>query len=389
MKKIFILTAALFLFAMSGFAQIRVWKNNSVTYSTDPSAVDSITFGTPYQCLALNEVCGNEGWIEIYNKSDFKIDLEGIKIIRFDGSGNTETMLTFSSETINDKSYYVKELSSGISNTEDFKIGLEAPDGTVFDVFDVKENLNSQHHANGGSYSRIPDGVGEWKIVSESSKNLMNNYGAAEMPEFPITLIHDKVWSAKYAEFPADEAIYIRTKDGQLEYDYNKGEYVYITAREYGEDYRDKYNAANGTNVTIEDVLRFDYEDGYYYEIKFTDNMECTIWDGASTPYGEVAVMNVSGKYTMDEEKGIIYVKDTESNSLYDKEVEIKITRDENVENGFIFDILKKKVLNPAYDKGFDFDLFGYSFMDYDGTYEYYPAKKILYHCEETEFSRH
>lgn len=390
MKKIFIITAALFLFTMSGFAQIKVWRNGTPAFTTDQYEVDSITFGIPYPALSINEICGDKGWIEIYNKSDFKINLEGLKLVKIGDTGQDEILTTFGAEEIKDKSYFVKKIDKGLSNTENLKLGLQTPDGTTFEIFDGALLFKGQFHANGGSYSRIPDGIGKWKMVSESSENTQNNYGQAEMPEFPVTLIHNKIWGAKYAEFQKDEAIFLRvTEDNQLDFDYSKGEYVYITAKEFGEDYQTKYNAANGTDHPIEFFLRFDYDDTHYYEITFTEDMKCVIWDGNWTPYGEVAVMQVSGKYTLNEETGMMYIRDTESNSLYDKDVQIQITRDPDVENGLIFEIVKNKVLDPAYDMGFDYDRFGYSFYDYDQENKYFPAKKILYHCEEIEISHH
>lgn len=388
MRKFIILTAILSLMAMSGFAQIKVWKNNEVTFATYPESVDSITFGVPYQCLALNEVCTDGNWIEIYNKSDFEIKLEGIKLVKLNSAGTAEELCTFSTETVQGKSYLVKKLNS-LSAADGLSIALRTPEDKDIDTFDRDKDVDGKDHNEGGSFSRLPDGIGNWKIVSESSENKENNYGAAEMPYMPITLLHNKTWSATVATFPADEAIYMKTKDKQLVLDPETGDYAYITARAYAEDFRDKYNAANGTNVTIEDVLRFDYTDGYYYEITFTEDMKCQIWDGAATPYGEVAIMPVLGEYELDEENGIIYVHDYESNSLYKKEVEIKVTRDESTENGLIFEITKREVLDPQYDRGFDYDLFGYTFYDYDKVNEYYPAKKILYHCVETEQSHH
>lgn len=387
MKRYFILTAALFLFVLSGSAQLKVWKNDVVTFMTDPAEVDSITFGVPYQCLALNEISGDKGWIEIYNKSEFSISLEGVKIMLIE-NGNATELVTFGQESISGKKFSVKDVQ-GLSNTEDLVITLQTPDGAVIDKFDSQKELEGEKHADNGSYSRIPDGIGEWKIISEPTRNEKNNYGKAEMPNIPITMLHEKVWDATVAIFPPDEAIYLLTENNQLVYDPQKGDYVYITAREFGEKFRDRYNEENGTNVTIEDVLRFDYEDGHYFEISFKDDMTCAIWDGVYSSGGQVAVMVGKGKYRFDEETGIIYMLDTESNSLYDKEFEIQVAREKDNPENLTFEIIKKKILDPQYSWGFDYDMFGYSFYDYDQENLYYPAKKIIYHCVEAEVSRH
>lgn len=389
MRKFFILTAIMSLLAMSGFAQVKVWKNNEVKFLAAAADIDSITFGTPYQCLALNEVSEDGNWVEIYNSSAFEIKLEGIKLMKLDASGNAEELCTFSTESVQGNSWFVKKVGKSLAGTDNLVVALYTPENKAIDTFDRYKVFRDKKHAGGGSYSRLPDGIGEWKIVSEATENAKNNYGAAEMPYMPITLLHKTLWAASVATFPADEAIFLKTKDKQLVIDPATGDYAYITARAFAEEFRDKYNAANGTNVTIEDVLTFDYTDGRYYEITFADDMTCHIWDGQATPYGQVASLKVSGKYTLDEENGIIYVEDTGSNSLYDKEVEIKVTKKDDGSNGLVFEIIKKKILDPAYDTGMDYDMFGYSLYDFEQVNAYYPAKKILYHCSEIEQGHH
>lgn len=387
MRKFIILTAIMSLLAMGGSAQVKVWKNNEVKFVAAAAEIDSITFGTPYQCLALNEVSEDGNWIEIYNKSDFDISLEGIKVVKLSSTGSAEELFTFSTESVKGKSWLVKKLD-GMAGSDNLAVALYTPEDNTIDSFDRYKVFRDQKHEAGGSYSRLPDGIGEWKIVSESTENAKNNYGEAEMPYMPITLLHNTIWGTSEAIFPADEAIFLKTEDQQLVIDPSTGDYAYITAREFAEEFRDKYNEANGTNVTIEDVLRFDYTDGRYREITFADDMTCHIWDGQATPYGQVASLDVSGKYTLDEENGIIYVEDTGSNSLYDKEVEIKVTKKEDG-SGLVFEILKNKILDPAYDTGIDYDMFGYSIYDFEQVNSYYPAKKILYHCSEIEQGHH
>ena len=53
---------------------------------------------------------------------------------------------------------------------------LVAADGTVIDRFDRDKDVGEgvQHEA-GGSYARVPNGTGSWKVVATATRGQANN----------------------------------------------------------------------------------------------------------------------------------------------------------------------------------------------------------------------
>lgn len=148
-----------------------------------------------YTGLALNEVCGDDGstsgeedWIEIYNTSSTAINLNGVKLIKTDEDGVSETLCTFVEGTvIAGKAYLVKskgtDFSAGISNKKSVAITLQSPSGIEIDKFNKDLEFGADgSHETGGSYSRIPDGTGEWTIVIEATKGAANKVTEPEVP---------------------------------------------------------------------------------------------------------------------------------------------------------------------------------------------------------------
>lgn len=149
---------------------------------------------TDYTGLTLNEICGNDGnasgedWVEIYNTSNTTINLNGVKLIKTDEDGISEVLCTFAEGTaITGKAFLVQtkgvDFTQGISNSKSVTITLQAPSGKEIDKFGKDAEFGADAgHIVGGSYSRIPDGVGEWTIVALATKGVANS---AEEPEVP------------------------------------------------------------------------------------------------------------------------------------------------------------------------------------------------------------
>lgn len=141
-----------------------------------------------YTGLVLNEVCGddgtgskaNEDWIELYNNSEAAISLDGVKLIKTDEDGISEELCTFEEgSSIEPSSYVVKvrniDFTAGISNDKNVIITLQSPAGNTIDVFDKAKTFGDDgQHATGGSYSRIPNGTGDWTVVKTASKGAAN-----------------------------------------------------------------------------------------------------------------------------------------------------------------------------------------------------------------------
>ena len=127
-----------------------------------------------YSGLVLNEICGNDGnaseedWIEIYNTSNTTINLNGVKLVKTDEEGVSEIIYTF---------------GEGAANTKSVSITLQMPSGKDIDKFDKDAEFgDGGKHEVGGSYSRIPDGTGEWTVVLKATKGTANKITEPEGP---------------------------------------------------------------------------------------------------------------------------------------------------------------------------------------------------------------
>ncbi len=152
-----------------------------------------------YTGLILNEICGGDAdendWIEIYNNSNNPINLNGIKLVKTDEKGKTETLCTFAEGTIiTSKAYLVKvkdvDFTQGISNTKAVIITMQSPSGDKIDEFNRDVEVGEgKGHELGGSYSRVPNITGGWAIVAQATKGVANV--TTDQPEEPS----DKVYT--------------------------------------------------------------------------------------------------------------------------------------------------------------------------------------------------
>ena len=85
------------------------------------------------------------------------------------------------------KAYLLKvkgvDFTQGISNTKSVSITLQMPSGKDIDKFDKDAEFgDGGKHEVGGSYSRIPDGTGEWTVVLKATKGTANKITEPEGP---------------------------------------------------------------------------------------------------------------------------------------------------------------------------------------------------------------
>ncbi|MDR2955172.1 MAG: lamin tail domain-containing protein [Prevotella sp.] len=191
MKKQFFKFQQIFFIALLG---VFMFVSCSSDDDDDPPPTD-----INYSGLVLNEICGlqspDDDWIEIFNTTDKTIDISSVQIIKADKDGNKKSIYTVPKGTsIAAKGYKViatstKELSDGISNTDQMIITLVKPDGsTSIDKFDRDTNIGKDlGHASGGSYARIPNGTGNWSIVIASTRGAANK--ADEQPGIDYTVL--------------------------------------------------------------------------------------------------------------------------------------------------------------------------------------------------------
>lgn len=145
-----------------------------------------------YTGLVLNEVCGGENdskddYVELKNTSSVAIDLGGVRIVKTDEDGISEIVYTYpTSASLAAGAYSVVDntmLSASISNSKDVAITVEMPSGTVIDTFDKVSDIGSGNHEIGGSYSRLPDGTGDWTVTNVATRGTANE--ASSQPEQP------------------------------------------------------------------------------------------------------------------------------------------------------------------------------------------------------------
>ena len=141
-----------------------------------------------YTKLKLNEINGQEKYIELYNAGDAAITLQAVTIKKNDakviwtGSASIiepkEFLLLYSSDvtatgTAHEGYPEEKVFDGGLSAKKSLLIELFAPDGTLLDNFARHEEGQAWDQKGleevMGSWSRIPDGTGHWMIVGETA----------------------------------------------------------------------------------------------------------------------------------------------------------------------------------------------------------------------------
>lgn len=134
-----------------------------------------------YTNVVLNELNGNDKFIEIYNKGNLDLSLEGMTIMKDDYvAGATWTadatvvvpahgyVLLYSADVAIDHPEQPENLffNSGLSAKKTVRITLFMPDGSVRDEFTrgTTGEWGQTISSVDGSYARTPDG-GDWKLA--------------------------------------------------------------------------------------------------------------------------------------------------------------------------------------------------------------------------------
>ena len=152
-----------------------------------------------YSNIVLNELNGTDKFIEIYNKGNLDLSLEGMYIMKDDYvAGATWTadativipahgyILLYSEDVQADMPEYPENLifHSGLSSKKTIRMTLFMPDGSVRDEFTrgtTGEWGQTISDVKPQSYARTPDG-GDWKLA-EATPNAANPATGDDIPQ--------------------------------------------------------------------------------------------------------------------------------------------------------------------------------------------------------------
>lgn len=151
-----------------------------------------------YTNIVLNELNGNDKFIEIYNKGNLDLSLEGMTIMKDDYvAGATWTadatvvvpahgyVLLYSADVAIDHPEQPENLffNSGLSAKKTVRITLFMPDGSVRDEFTrgTTGEWGQTISSVDGSYARTPDG-GDWKLA-EATPGTANPAEGEDIPQ--------------------------------------------------------------------------------------------------------------------------------------------------------------------------------------------------------------
>ena len=151
-----------------------------------------------YTNIVLNELNGNDKFIEIYNKGNLDLSLEGMTIMKDDYvAGATWTadatvvvpahgyVLLYSADVAIDHPEQPENLffNSGLSAKKTVRITLFMPDGSVRDEFTrgTTGEWGQTISSVDGSYARTPDG-GDWKLA-EATPGAANPATGDDIPQ--------------------------------------------------------------------------------------------------------------------------------------------------------------------------------------------------------------
>jgi len=139
-------------------------------YSCKDDSEDDLNVPSGVKGIYINEVCssGND-WVEFYNSTDKEVSLAGFHL---QDSKGAEEEYTISSDTkIPAKGFLVLEKGSSF----EFGIGSGGDEIKLLDDnYSIIDDVIVPKLADGETYSRKTDGVGDWTVVANGTKGRSN-----------------------------------------------------------------------------------------------------------------------------------------------------------------------------------------------------------------------
>nr|AGS54057.1 hypothetical protein [uncultured bacterium contig00048] len=170
-------------------------SSSSSTNATGGSSSSSLEACTPpsdYSDLVLNEISGNNKYVEIYNSGATDICLTGVKLDRNNGgsswtgragdaipAGEYRIFLfnSFTPAGLETNPAYVGwTVGSGISSGQTLRIALIAPDNSIIDLF-IRGDGTGTGSSTGvtqdtdNTYSRMPDDTWAYAVATPGAEN--------------------------------------------------------------------------------------------------------------------------------------------------------------------------------------------------------------------------
>lgn len=179
---------------------------NLITYypAGAPTTTAEFTVGGPsFDGFVINEIWAgapsdNEKFIELYNYSSADIDISGVYFER----NNQDTVGIIPNNTIlaagkyyilgtknntenpgNPAEPYDHSISSGFSAKKSVRLKMFSPSGALIDMFlrGAEDNLDvTISDLAPGSFCRIPNGTGDWKVVDNPTLRAENDATGAD-----------------------------------------------------------------------------------------------------------------------------------------------------------------------------------------------------------------
>ena len=206
MKKFFVLAAA------AAFALTACNKDNPTVDGSGNNGGNE----TKVTGIVLNELSGEEKYIELYNTTDKEISLEGIYLVKYDSTkddGKSTTWTGAKGMTIAAKGFVVLESSDLADPAEDgdpnyayesanhvFKGGLSGKKNVFIELYSAAdEKLSEFKRGEEGAgwnqvsgfnndkkhtFSRVPDGTGEF-VYADPTKGAANGAKVADIEQNP------------------------------------------------------------------------------------------------------------------------------------------------------------------------------------------------------------
>ena len=170
-----------------GGSELIVFKTGSRGKSNSTGTAQTPTPEGERKKLFVNEISGNEKWVEIYNAESEIINLSGYYLQKIDEVGEVDNLFFHEGATIKADSLrtWVQldtwSFTWGISGKKDVAFKIFDPNGTELDYFEVKENLYSEGLFR--TVGRKTDGADELVIFKNGgTRGKYNSAGTIQVP---------------------------------------------------------------------------------------------------------------------------------------------------------------------------------------------------------------